>query len=152
MLVTALAGRRAVAQSLPPTFYPDSMVRSESLHICIAELSVVSARSGSTEGMCTVTRLATRGLEHPHPVDLSHTMRVTWGWSLHSSYRGFPLDSKSAPLFIIPGTCVTRNVNTQVKLVRMNYPLPIYVGYHHCIVRPDQYMMILEKMHKRSQS
>ncbi len=55
----AMDGRRAVAQSPQPTFSPASMARSESLHVCIAEPSIVSARSGSTEGTHTVTERRT---------------------------------------------------------------------------------------------
>ncbi len=92
--------------------------------------------------------LATRGLEHPHPTvhhrqperrkgDIAclHTMRrdlqrpswisaTPWGSLGGESplpYRGFPLDSKSAPLFIIPRTCVARNDRRVLLLHIISY-------------------------------
>lgn len=41
--------------------------------------------------------------------NLFHNWFTTWGWSVYSPYRGFPLDRSSAPTFIIPGTWVARN-------------------------------------------
>lgn len=90
VLIMAMAGRRAVAQSVQPPVSPASMVWSESLYVCFLKPFIMSAQLGSTKVTCKVTSLATRRASERKNRDITH-FRAMAAWGSLGVESPFPI-------------------------------------------------------------